>query len=211
MKINSNIFLLRSVNSTNIKALFIFVLLFLFSYTITADIKPSSKVISNYLNLSINVKTNVDCFTCDFQSEVDDTIGLAVSLENNIYNIEGGQYIIPVKLIDCHNSIMNNDLQDMFRVSEYPHILIKINKLNIDKDEGSKGEGILLLNIDGINKLYPISFTNYIKKDDFVINGNMSIDLNDFSIKPPTKFFGLITVDKVININFGLRMKVIQI
>jgi hypothetical protein len=211
MKTNTNKILSKLDFLSNLKMVFVFAILFLLSYNITADTKLSSKVVSNYLNLSINVKTNVDCFTCDFHSEIDDTLGLVVNQMNSEYKIKGGQYIIPVMLINCHNKMMNNDLQSLFKVDEYPHIMIKLNNLIIDKLYSSKGKGMLSVNIDGKDQTYPVSFNNYMKDDALVINGNMLINLSDFSINPPSKCFGLIKVDKMITINFGIKLKVIPV
>jgi hypothetical protein len=196
---------------TNNKTLSFFILLFLLSFNITADINSSSNVVSDYLSISINVKTNVDCFTCDYISEINDTLLLTNNTINSEYHLEGGQYLIPIMLIDCHNSIRNSNLQNMLKVDSYPHILIKINSLVINKETGNRGKGILSVNIDGINRAYSVFFNNYLNKNIMVINGNLAVDLHDFSITPPSKFFGLVTVDKVININFGLKLKVNQL
>ena len=211
MKTNTHKIFLKLNCIFSLKTLFVIIIFTLFSFTIILDKKPFSKVISNYLNLNINVKTNVDCFTCNFHSEYEDTLGVAVNSGNSGYSIEGGQYLIPVMLIDCHNGIMNNDLQTMFKASVYPQIMIKINNLSFNKDSGNKGTGLLSVDIDGTDKNYPIIFTNYINNNIMAINGTIAIDLNDFSINPPSKFFGLVTVDKVITINFGLKLKLLQI
>jgi len=163
------------------------------------------------MNFIINVKTNVDCFTCDYLAQVNDTISVSVNNLNDSYNLDGGHYSIPVSLIDCHNRSMNNDLQDMLHVSEYPQIVIKINDFYIYKNYKNNGQGAFSISIDGISKTYNVNFKNYLQNDHIIINGDLPVDLNDFKISPPSKFFGLITVNKIINVNFGIMLKVNKI
>jgi hypothetical protein len=190
------------------KKIFIVFLLSFFSFKITADNYPAEAVITNSVNFSVNVKTNVDCFTCDYLEQIKDTISVSLNSSNDKYMLEGSTFMIPVSLINCHNSIMNNDLKDMLNVSLYPHIYVQMHDLYIDKYDQKSGRGVLSISIDGYNNSYSVNFKNYIKNHYMIIKGDVLVDLNDFNISPPSKFFGLITVNKVIDINFGVMLKI---
>ncbi|NTW33023.1 MAG: YceI family protein [Bacteroidetes bacterium] len=177
------------------------------SFTTKYETYPLPSFISNSLNLIISVKTNIECFKCEYAAKMNDTIRASANNESKNYKLLSGNYLIPVKLIDCHNKLMNNDLQNLLNVSKFPHIQIKIKNLSISKNSGNLGKGSFIVIIDGINKEYVAFYKNYFKENILVIDGNLSIDLSDFNISPPSKFFGLVKVDKILDVNFGLKLK----
>jgi len=201
---NNTIFLLKCIFRFN-KILILFIVL---NFTkITAGNYPFSAVISSTISMDIHVKTNVNSFICNYKSEINDTISYLFSLKDNKYFMGENQYLIPVELIDCHNSAMNKDMQEMFNSSKYPNIIIKIKNIHYNHNLSDKGIIYLSLIIDNIEKNYYMNFETTKGNNCLKVGGSLSVNLNDFNIIPPTKFFGLLKVNNIININFLLNLK----
>jgi hypothetical protein len=159
------------------------------------------------LLLNINVNTNVDCFTCNYESILTDTIVASDNEPEDLIFIDGVQLAIPINFIDCHNEIMNSDLQEMLKADDYPHIFVKINNYEISKTNSDISKAEISLNIDGIDKKYSVDVANYNFKNKMFLKGGFPVNLNDFYIYPPSKFLGLVKVDHEIEINFALVFK----
>jgi hypothetical protein len=156
------------------------------------------------LILNINVNTNVDCFTCEYESNLTDTIALENDELKNLMYFEGIHLAIPVNFIDCHNKIMNRDMQDMLKAVAHPQILVDINNFKINKINSGTSIAEVLINMDGVGKKYSIIITNYFKNNRLYFHGSFPVNLTDFYINPPSKLLGLVKVDKVIGVSFAL-------
>lgn len=184
-------------------------MIFLLIITMSGKSPDEPKMISltkSSLFLNINVNTNVDCFTCEYESALADTVSIKNNEPGNMLSFEGFQLAIPVSFIDCHNDMMNSDLQDMLKMEDHPHILVNISDFETSKINYGAGKAEIALNIDGIEKKYEIDIANYFTKDELYFHGSFPVNLNDFCIDPPSRVLGLVKVDKVIKINFALAM-----
>lgn len=203
------VFVLRNKVAVKIMPV-LFTFLFSSSYEITAGNYPFSAVISSSMNLEIHVKTNVNSFICNYKSDINDTISYLFSSKDNKYFLGENRYFVPVTLIDCHNSNMKNDMQEMFNSSKYPNIVIKIKDIHYDRNSPEKGRIYLSLTIDGIEKCYFVTFETSNNNNCLKVSGNLPVNLNDFNIVPPSKFFGLVKVSKMIDISFLLNLKLVE-
>lgn len=158
------------------------------------------------LILNINVNTNVDCFTCEYESYLTDTVAVKNNVAENSLYFKGVQLAIPVGFIDCHNDIMNSDLRELLKMDDHPHIMVDIDSFEVNRKNFGLSKAEVAINIDGILKNYSIEIANYFTKDKIYFQGSFPVDLNDFSIYPPSKVLGLVKVDKTIKINFALAM-----
>lgn len=156
------------------------------------------------LILNIDVNTNVDCFTCEYESNLTDTIALANDDVKNLLFFEGIHLAIPVNFIDCHNNIMNRDMQNMLKANDHPQIMVDINNFKINKINSGTSIAEILINMDGVAKKYTITIANYFKNNRLYFHGSFPVNLTDFYINPPSKLLGLVKVDKTIGISFSL-------
>lgn len=202
-----HIIISKLLNHIVISGCIISLLFVMFSGRLPDDSK-SFLLSKNSLFLNINVNTNIDCFTCNYQSNLADTIAATDNEPENLIYFDGIQLAIPINFIDCHNEIMNSELRDMLNADDYPHIFVKINNFEISKITSEISKAEINLSIDGIVKYYNVEVMNYNYKNKMFLKGNFAVNLNDFYIKPPSKFWGLIKVDHVININFALAFKI---
>jgi hypothetical protein len=186
------------------KEMYFVLFILLFSFKINANTTPANPVVSDSLYCNITVKTNINCITCNYSAQISDPISITTNSIKDQFSLESGWQLIPVSQINCHNKIMNNDMQDMLHAAIYPNIKIKISPFQIDKEPWTERKGILTVSINGVYRSYEVFLKNCIKNQYLCILGSISVNLKDFGITPPTKFFGLVMVDKTININFNL-------
>jgi hypothetical protein len=182
-----------------------------FNFNQTADNTILSAVIYSSVQLNIGVKTNTFCFACNNASNVRDTVKFSFNSKDNRYYILGKRYSIPVKLIDCHNLHMNKDMFEMLKAEYYPDINIKINNYILDKSITNKGKAFISIMIAGVEKKYTVDFNETTRGSNSIIKSFFAINLNDFNVFPPSKFFGIIQIDKYVDINFTANSKIIQI
>lgn len=188
----------------NNKKMYLVFILLLPIYKIHAQTYSIIPSVTDTLSFSIYVKTNVYCFTCDYLAQISDPISVTSNTIKDQYNLESGWQLIPVSLINCHNKIMNNDMQDMLNSDIYPNIKIKIAPYLIDRGILNEKRGMLTLSIDGIYKTYELVLKNSLRNQNLCISGSLWVNLNDFGITPPSKIFNLITVENIVRINFSL-------
>jgi len=187
----------------NKKMFFVFIILLL-TYKITANTYSINPVVSDSLYCSITVKTNLNCFSCGYSAQIIDPISVSTNAIKDQYSLESGWQLIPVSQINCPNKMMNSDMQNMLHADVYPFIKIKIDHFLVDRESWNERKGILTIYIDGIYKTYEVLLKNCLKNQYQCILGSITVNLEDFGITPPSKFFGLVRVDKIININFNL-------
>ena len=194
------------------KMTFIFsIIFFILSFTQTEKTKHIEALYYSSVQLEIGVKTNTFCFSCNNTISVKDTLKLIFNSENNQYYFNNNQYKIPVHSIDCHNSSRNNDMQKMLKADKFPYIILKLNNYFIDKKSQNEGIASVSIIIAGVEKNYMINFSET-KKDDYSnISSVLTINLNDFNIYPPSKLFGMIQIDKMINIKISSITKISKI
>lgn len=173
----------------------------------TSDPVPVSAFICNGIDLSVNVETNVEGFTCDFSNQISDTLDATLTHSGDKYDLHCRQFNVPIKLIDCHSPMMNSDLQEMLNAGVHPSILISSNSFLLDKNLIKGGSGSLTINIDGKDKVYKVSLKSFVRNNDLMVSGRLTIDLKDYQISTPTKFFGLVKVSSVIEIDFNILFK----
>jgi hypothetical protein len=187
------------------------ILLFVVIVFVMFSAKPPVKISStsftrSSLLFNINVTTNVNCFTCDYQSDILDTVSAVGFNIGNSFIRSGAQLAIPINFIDCHNDVMNSDMKELLRVENHPHILVKIENYKINDNDPKLLTVDIDLNINGTEKEYSIGVMNYQENAKMYVHGSFPVDLKDFCITPPSKFLGLVKVDKIINISFTLVM-----
>jgi len=162
-------------------------------------------------NISIEGKTNVNNFEFIYDS----------SNAKRVHFIEENQteksfydsfikFALPVKAFESSNKKMNRDFYKMLKASHYPEIYVKIKasklrKISMGKQLSSIG---LELTLAGITKTVE-SRCCYLKNfsgNKIIMKGITKINLHNFSLKPPKKMLGLVSVNETIFINFEVAL-----
>lgn len=164
----------------------------------TVNILPNSK-------LTITGDTNISEFSCAFNSQmIPSTRKVKVKEENSELHFENAILKLDNTGFDCGSKGINKDFHALIKTDEYPEISLELKKLCINTPTDAIAD--LIISIAGKTKAYKLP----VKIVDGKIpqyKGNLSLNINDFNLKPPKKIFGLIVVKEEIDINFNLNVE----
>ncbi|WP_168194587.1 YceI family protein [Antarcticibacterium arcticum] len=164
----------------------------------TVNILPNSK-------LTITGDTNISDFSCAFNSQmIPSTRKVKVKEVNSEFHFENAILKLDNTGFDCGSKGINKDFHALIKTEEYPEISLELKKLCINTP--SQATADLFISIAGKTKAYKLP----VKIVDGKIpqyKGNLSLNINDFNLKPPKKVFGLIVVKEDIDINFHLNVE----
>lgn len=164
----------------------------------TVRIMPESK-------LTITGDTNISKFLCDFNSEmIPETRKVKVFEKQEELHFKNAILTLDNTGFDCGSKGINRDFHALIKTDEYPEISLELKKLRINTPTDAIAD--LIISIAGKTKTYKLP----VKIVDGKIpqyKGNLSLNINDFNLKPPKKLFGLIVVKENIDINFNLNVE----
>ena len=188
------------------KTLLLFPILFFFcilgfaqngSNNRTIKIMPDSK-------LTITGDTNISEFACAFNSQMIPStrkvsmkeVGSELHFENAILKLDNTGF-------DCGSKGINKDFHALIKTEEYPEISLELKKLCIATPTEATAD--LIISIAGKTKAYkvPVKIVNGAIPQ---YRGDLTLNINDFDLKPPKKMLGLIVVKEDIDINFNLNV-----
>lgn len=116
---------------------------------------------------------------------------------------------LPVKYFESDNPGIKSDFIDLVKGDQYPDMHINITHFSITesaKYEKESSTGVEIT-IGGVNRNYAINFHTTNNGKDFITSGHQKVNIRDFNLEPPKKFFGLVQVKEIIDINFKLLLK----
>lgn len=163
--------------------------------------------------LIINGFTNVGTFDCSFNMGMFNTgFDVLVSEEaDGCLNFTNFELLLPVPYFDCGNVQINKDFRDLLKYEEFPQISWKILCLDVTSLNNIKPDHDVL----PVNLLVKIAGKERNCWTDVVVtkNGNrlsfsglLPVNIRDFNLEPPQKFFGLVEVYPTIKINFSIEV-----
>lgn len=178
-------------------------------------VKSLKVVLEKNSNLVINGKTNVNKFQCAYEGALPyDTMAVEVNGADNKFFIDNAQASVQVKRFDCGAGGITNDFRDLLKADQHP--LLKINILSFTmkpSDESDhqwdQGKAEVEFTIAGESVVYPVNFDILDQDHDQFYVGTLTIDITDFSLQPPSKFLGLLVVNKEVEIDFKINLQVI--
>ncbi len=155
--------------------------------------------------IQIDGSTNVNHF--HFVQEIQ---AIQNPSEKQAHSVDSISLQIPAKEFEPSNPKMYEDFLEFIRAEQYPYIDIMILFETKATDIGQKTKITpeVEVKLAGKRQVYQIPGKIYQCRDrNLHISGEISIDLKDFGLKPPTKFLGMIKVSNEVFINFGLTLK----
>jgi hypothetical protein len=186
--------------------LFAFFLIFASFLTLQAQVKNSvnndTADQSNFVQ--IEGSTNVNKFSF-IQHLKDDS--------NNKIRIDDMGRIkleIPASNFIASNPLMYDDFIDLIHAKAHPTITITIHHHPMEFVQSSSGHFSTKIDVKlaGRERRYILPGTLYIVEEETIrILGSIELNLNDFHLDPPTKFFGMVKVNQEVFVNFGLTME----
>lgn len=127
---------------------------------------------------------------------------------DSLPSVSGAVLTIPVRSLDCGIHKMNKDLQETLGAQSNPTISFRLwNYVLIGGNSGAvRMNG--LLTIAGHQKVFTLyGKMTGAKSGAFRLLGDRIIDVRDFGVTPPRKFFGLMKVKKNITIHFDVAVR----
>ena len=140
-----------------------------------------------------------------------------VNHTDSLYNITIADFQMPLQSFETDNPQMKQDFLDLVKEKQYPTMTISVRNFyilhtnNFNNCVKKKGTAIVAITLGGITKLYSIQFIINGKDKAFSIEGHQTLNIRDFNLEPPTKFFGLVQVKETIEIDFNLNVLLVHL
>lgn len=158
-------------------------------------------------------ETNVNKFECELfiptvsnsQSVNSVRSELSISFDDLILTYR-------INAFGCGISAMTEDFKEILRADEFPNLLLQINQITISPD--SEGfdrldvSAAIKVTIAGVSKDLIVSESYIINESESILTlyGKQAVNMTDFSIDPPIRFWGALRVGNRLEIDFKIRM-----
>ncbi|UXP32589.1 hypothetical protein N6H18_01210 [Reichenbachiella agarivorans] len=163
-------------------------------------------------------QTNVNTFECEMdQRYASDPIMVKSLWSKNRITFEGLKLRFPLNDFDCGVEAMSNDLKETLKSDSYPYLYLQINYIQIKEGKQEIEKLSVVSSIDitlaGVSKKYEIKNGNVINHSEssLTLTGHENLDMTDFKIDPPVKFWGMVKVDSQLSVGFEIKMEVINL
>lgn len=129
--------------------------------------------------------------------------------ETNTY-YQSAEYIefdLPVEYFKASNPRMRNDFMELIKANDYPiiTIFIKLPQEEIRSSSDQEVTSFIKVKLAGQEMKYQLAGKVHTCQNNSIrLQGTLELDINDFNLSPPTKFMGMVKVNKEVFINFGL-------
>lgn len=179
-------------------------------------VKPSTTkwVINSGCSLKVAGSTNVSKFNCIILNYAKpDTLTLCRNNGESPLKIKGC-LALDVMTFDCHHAMMTKDLRKALNAKEFPKLIITFISLNRYPDLNNKTDaikGMVNIELAGVTKTFEIDY-KFIPDGtkSLLLIGNRALNFSDFHITPPKKFGGVIQVSNDLNVEFNLKLKILE-
>ena len=192
------------------------ILIFLGAWVVTIQAQDNVQVLPSS-RIWLEGSSSVNEFTCTLTNakEIDlDILDITdSSLGEHPFSVTVG---FPVKLLDCGQKAMNQDMFDALKSDSFPSINFKLTSVNqIPATETNNGSFTLykvngILTVAGVSR--EVEMTTKAHKPEtntpHKIIGSYQIDMLDYNVEPPTALWGLIKANKNIVIHFDAEIKI---
>ena len=123
--------------------------------------------------------------------------------------VRSGALQVPVRSLDCGIGLQNADLFETLGATTHPAISFILADYAVERGESVSNVRMQgLLRIAGTERavvLHGSVFRN--AEGQFILRGEREIDVRDFGIKPPRRFFGLLRVRNEVTVHFEVAVR----
>ena len=154
--------------------------------------------------VKIEGSTNLNAFELVYSFE-DEPVEFSVSSGNS-----SGKYkklVIPVEKFRGESKAMERDFHELVKYDKHPEIIIEFNGFSNIENEPDNITTNVRITMAGTSHSYTVPVE--LKETDsgnICLNGKKSIQISDFKLDPPVKYFGIIRVEDQINIDFSIDL-----
>jgi len=158
-------------------------------------------------SIIIEGSTNLNSFYFTYNKDKEKSIPLPETFKLISYDSDIIRFNIPVKAFKGSIPDMEDDFQTLLKSSIYPNISVGVEKNYVSKITYNKSDHHLnlYLTLAGKTKTIIATYsTQLISENKIIINGVTQVDLSDFDMTPPVKFFGILRVKNLVTIKFDI-------
>ena len=189
------------------KTLFYILLSLLLTHSINSKGVNYTKL-QNGGYVNILGSTNINKFTFGYTIPSDKDLDLHINfVDENKISFVNTLITIPIQEFDSGNSIMNEDFYELLARENRSEISIGIDTLSlleyIDQDNKINALAGVTISLAGVTKSYKTRL--FFEQDEYGnmrVKGTQMIDIGEFGITPPEKFFGLIKTATNVIVEF---------
>ena len=171
-------------------------------------------VISKGCSLKVGGSTNINKFTCviaDYYKP--DTLTFYKGTPTEAIRITG-LLKLGVQNFDCHNPMMTSDLRKTLKAKEFPNLSIKFINLSRypERDKEDAVKGAVTIELAGVTKRFEVDY-RFIPESAIsaTLIGTRKINFSDFNLVPPRKIGGMIQTNNELNVEFTLKVRVLNL
>lgn len=195
------------------KALLLILLILLSGFNIQVS-KPylTKWVITKGCSLRVGGSTNINKFSCVIANYyLPDTLTFYRGSNSEVK--VNGYLKLDVKNFDCHNPVMTSDLRKTLKVKNFPQLIIRFINLSRYPDENKNQDavkGYVTIELAGVTKRFEVDYKFMPNHANATLIGTRQVNFSDFNIVPPRKIGGMIKTDNALNVEFSLRVKILE-
>lgn len=182
-----------------------YVLLFLVLASFATSTRHSKSVlITAESELHINGTSNVTDFKCQYNiQKLGRPIPIEYRLENEVMTFEKSKLVLENTGFDCGGKGINKDFHGLLKSDIYPKITLRLKQITLKPLTPNAADALVEIEIAGISHTYTMAATFH-KEINWLISGQLKLNIQDYALKAPKKMLGLIVVSDNIEISFNL-------
>lgn len=163
-----------------------------------------SGICSGYIYVEGRTNINHFVFTNQLSSLnlYERTTGAEQGIDSSVVEIP-----VPLSEFRTRNPVMYREFLELLDANKYPFIQIGIKYPSLERIYVERENTVprFEITLAGVTNDYSIPCRVMNCTDDYVyLLGSKEINLTDFNIHPPEKFQGMVKVDNIVLINFGI-------
>ena len=157
--------------------------------------------------------SNIRKFTCNARKVYVSTEAAPENFErtkvDGVPAVRKAAVDVPVKSLDCGIGLQNTHLFETLGASDHPDITFVLNTYSVERVQDKRNVTIEgALRIAGVERSMRFSGNAFRKEDgEWTLTGNRVINVREFGIAPPRRFFGLLRVRDEVTVHFELAVR----
>ncbi len=163
--------------------------------------------------LKIGGKTNISDFNCNLRkTNINDTLSRRHSKAEGPEIFEGLQLFFEVTDFTCDLALMTRDFQHLLQSEKYPRIILTIDDLQYNNPLPGQTSGAVTAFVQLTiadekrgEKIEQASIHKFRKNT--ILSGTHHILMTAFDIIPPTKLFGTVRTEDLLEIQFNIQLE----
>lgn len=195
------------------KLLYLLVLTFIISQTLTAQTIVSAEIQKNS-SLTIKGSSNIVPFKIYQNGDklCRSKMSVITTKNQNKIVVSQNQLSVIVKNFESNNAMALKDFLKLLKSDLYPTLQVQLNYLDLqplsEKGKTYNGQALVNITITGTTKSYSIPITFGSNGNTYTVNGSRKLSIRDFGLTPQSKMMGMIKVSEWIDIDFDIICKI---